>query len=115
MVIIDLQGVNLRGIPPASISTHREDVWAILKAQRDLGPDYDDHATSQILDRLSSAPLKAEVETHAKRHHPLSSVMPIWGISIPLLALAGGIDGQTGVLAVLGLDAIALLTLTRRR
>ena len=100
----------------------KDDVLAILKAHRDLGPEYDNHLADQIMDlwkrpgtRGKSEPALAPDMDAAARferrreRHGMARSMPFLGISIPLLAIAGGEAHTTGVLAVLALDALVLV------
>lgn len=103
-------------IPP-----NKDDVLAILKAHRDLGPEYDNHLADQILDLWNRPGSHPPSEPVSRRDMDLSArfnrrdrrgmgrAIPFLGISIPLLAIAGSHAGTPGVLAVLGLDAIVVI------
>jgi hypothetical protein len=98
----------------------KDDVLAILRAHRDLGPEYDSHLADQIID-LWHHPRGSSHEGFPGFRRPMPSgtrdgsfhsrrVAPILALSIPLLAIAGSYAHFAGVVAVLGLDAIAMLT-----
>lgn len=93
----------------------KEDVLAILKAHRDLGPEFDSHLADQILDlwhgRGAKPPrMRAGGDSSRSGNRVgIHRALPFLAISVALLAIAGGIDGGTGVLAVLGLDALVVI------
>lgn len=100
----------------------KDDVLAILKAHRDLGPEFDNHLADQILDlwhhgsqasgRRSRLFREAGGEKPARGSHTRSQkIYSVLALSIPLLAIAGGDAHIYGVLGVLGLDALAVLLL----
>lgn len=108
-------------VPPAPPT--KDDVLAILKAHRDLGPEFDSHLADQIIDlwgpatgkrRREPNPIFQNLTVRSPREGRagLRRVMPVLGISIPLLAIAGGEAGHFGVLAVLGLDALVIILST---
>ncbi len=99
----------------------KDDVLAILKAHRDLGPEFDSHLADQIIDlwhhpgrvrRRTRLFVDDNREGQERRRSGLNRAMPVLGISIPLLAIAGGIAHAPGVMAVLGLDAMVILLTT---
>lgn len=107
---------------------NKDEILAILKANRDLGPLYDDHTADQILDlmqeskhRAASIPSEGSErdQRHAMRHGrrsgPLGTIMPVLGISIPLMALGGSADHGLGTFAILGLDAVVVLAAMFKR
>jgi hypothetical protein len=94
-----------RGIPPT-----KEDVLAILRAHRELGPEYDTHLADQILDlwkHASYAPHDSRWDRRASGRR--FRMGPILALSIPLMAVAGHDAGTLGVVGVLALDAVALI------
>lgn len=107
----------------------KEDVLAILKANRALGEEYDEHTAQQILDLVSASPspttamdrlwaglTKEEKERLLRRHARGESsmrILPVLGMSIPLMAVAGGAAHAAGVFAVLALDALVILSQAR--
>lgn len=116
---------------PTPSNDHEHELRAILQAYRDLGPEYEDQTIEQIRAlypsttpssaglpvpedifwRLSSRErrrLLKHLDT-SPTHQYLRVAMPILGISIPLLAIATQADHTFGLIAVLGLDALALV------
>ncbi|MCY0879644.1 MAG: hypothetical protein OWU84_11975 [Firmicutes bacterium] len=111
----------------------KEELLAVIRANRDLGPEYDDQTVAQILETVRhSAAAASEHLTPAPWHDPhwdrlsarerrqllrawrrstrpwpLNYLTPVYALSIPLLAIAAGTADALGVLGVLGLDAIA--------
>ncbi|OLZ11223.1 hypothetical protein [Sulfobacillus thermosulfidooxidans] len=101
---------NLQGI-------QKEDIIAILKANRELGPDYDEHTADQLLRLIQhkiSPTVSAENDLKAsvpmKRRHkergPAGTVTSVLALSIPLLAIAHG--STISIIGVLGLDAFII-------
>lgn len=90
------------GVPPS-----RDDIVAILKAHRDLGPEYDQHLADQIVDLVRKTP----TETPAKptRRGGFRHLGGIFALSIPLIAIAGGEAHTVGVLGVVALDIVAMV------
>ncbi len=89
--------------------TH-EEILAMLKANRALGPEYDKVTAQQILDRMaapstSNAPDPPRPGKRRIRKSPIAYLV----LSIPLLAIAGHYASSSGVFAVLALDAIIIL------
>lgn len=96
----------------------KDDVLAILKAHRDLGPEFDSHLADQILDLwhfsgarrgstrpVVSTPMAGEREGRSGLHRAI----PLLKISIPILAIAGWMAHGPGVMAVLGLDTLVIV------
>lgn len=110
---------------------NKEEILAILKANRELGPLYDGHTADQILELIqgqklretATDPMTARDQRRAMRRElrenrrggSLGSAIPLFALSIPLLAIAGGKAGGLGIFAVLGLDAIVVLATVFRR
>lgn len=89
--------------------THDE-ILAMLKANRALGPEYDKITAQQILDRMASSPTSnAAGPPLSGKRRVQKSPIPYLVLSIPLLAIAGHYASSTGVFAVLALDAIIIL------
>lgn len=102
---------------------------AILQANRELGPTYDEHTAAQIMELLQqpSVSLKPwqqpgweslsdRERRRMIRHYsrsqgplPMNQIMPVLGVSIALMAIAGGYDGGLGAFAVLALDALVVV------
>jgi len=93
---------------------NKDDVLAILQAHRELGPEFDNHLADQILGlwRPQGQELPI-VKRIAPNSYPegrrFKQVTPVLALSIPLLAIAGSYAGHMGVIAVLGLDAVAIV------
>ncbi len=111
----------------------KAELLAIVRANRDLGPEYDDQAVAQIVelmrrcrlagpgtrqpepwhdpqwDRLSPRERRQVLRAwrRSTRPWPLNYLAPVYALSIPLLAIAAGTADTLGALGVLGLDAIA--------
>ncbi len=101
---------------------NNQDILAILKASRDLGPDYDEHAAEQIpalmpndtqcTSEQASAYL-AQLPHHERRQilqrfrkerrAGAGSLSGLLVLSIPLMAIAGGAAHAAGVFAVVAL------------
>ncbi|NMP23467.1 hypothetical protein [Sulfobacillus harzensis] len=98
----------MRQQPGASPS--RDDIVAILRAHRDLGPEFDEHLADQILDLTKTeAPTSVPVVTGRTSRSRSRRLGPIFALSIPLMAIAGGKAGTIGILAVVALDIVALI------
>ena len=123
--------------------TTRDDILAILRANRELGPEFDEHTADQILEMMKTSPTadasrRAEEEMPRglapwevfawerhqrrlardqrrldRRQAPDWIIFPVMGLSIPLMAVAGRTAHLAGVAAVLVFDAFVILT--RRR
>ena len=94
----------------------REELLAILKANRSLGPEYDEETARQILDRVRSGSTASTSNQTAVREdrgrrgrRRGRSPVVYFALSIPLLAIAGKDAHSIGVLAVLVLDAVIAL------
>lgn len=103
---------------------------AILKANRELGPEYDDHTAEQLLSlirqsslpssgmdgldiwqRLSERDRRRLARRYLKNYGslPLRQIIPVLALSIPLMWIAGEVAQTPGVMAVLALDFLAIL------
>ncbi len=107
----------------------KTEVLAILKANHELGPDFDEHAAEQILDLMPSSepsPLTPEMVSEyldelprherqrllhkfRRRGQSGATIAPILALSIPLLAIAGNYAGTPGIFAVLTIDGVAIV------
>ncbi len=110
-------------VDDAPIPPSKDDVLAILKAHRDLGPEYDNHLADQILDlwkehpdarpQSGSAPSwdpqMSVRQTRRSERRGMARAIPFLGISIPLMAIAGNHAHTSGILAVVALDAVVVV------
>jgi hypothetical protein len=108
---------------PGRVTDHEDkhELKATLEARRELGPEMEDHLVEAFLAKVQSR-VDAQLATQAKdakkqvsrgtRHEGVSVEMiaaPM-ALAIPLVAIAGGIAGKIGIIAVIfGLVAIELL------
>ncbi len=116
-----------------------EELLAILRANRDLGPEYDQPTAEQIQQWYaahndSSSEIRTDflgdaLDWHERRHlareqrrifretrrssRPHSVIPAVIALSIPLMALADHYARGMGVLAVLIFDFISVLSLIR--
>ncbi len=80
----------------------RSELEATVAARQELGPAHDDHLISGFLDRIEKeidrrVDQRVAARTPAKRGS--SPVNPATlGISIPIIAIAGGIGGTAGLI-----------------
>jgi len=96
----------------------KDDVLAILKAHRELGPEFDSHLADQILDLWGADPARkrarSAVPTVSDRpERPGWSghrALPVLALSIPLMAIAGHFAQIWGIAGVVVLDYLALTT-----
>lgn len=103
--------------PPVDEERLRQDLHATLGARQELGPRYEAELIESFLKRLDQS-IDARIEqrltgkpaqpdgprTPAEPKHgynPTNSLAASLGISIPLIAIAGGIAGLPGILGVL--------------
>ena len=100
------------GVPHSGLSEVEREVAIHLETLRDLGPDYTDSMARALVEQLNPL-IDAKVrQAVAGRGGSQSSVIKekrtmvaaILGISIPLLAIAGGTAGGVGV----GFVAVAM-------
>lgn len=106
------------GIERAEIQS---EVDAHLKTLRDLGPEYTDDVANAFMDRIDhliDARVQqavgnrriATVNRHAEQRKTLAMIL---GLSIPLLAIAGGIGGMVGLIVVAGcFSLLAIIVMT---
>lgn len=99
----------------------KDDLLAILRANRDLGPEYDEHTADQLMSLFRSAhsnyrpdrdsvPDSDDWDTQRRsRRRSRSQTGTILALSIPLAAIVGNQDHGLGLFAVLGLAAVALV------
>ncbi|CAB1127898.1 protein of unknown function [Candidatus Hydrogenisulfobacillus filiaventi] len=83
----------------------REEIRAIIRAHRELGPAYEDQLVDQLLGVLQSR--RPAGEPGPRRRSRGLAVLTLV-LSVPLMGVAGRDAGALGVLGVLLLDAWAL-------
>ncbi len=111
---------------------NKNDILAIIQANRQLGPDYDEQAADQIYELLQksyqpssemtpediirilgqfpSSERKRLLRPFVKRKHSVvGTISAVMALSIPFIALAGASAHIDGILAVLGFDAFVIL------
>lgn len=94
----------------------KDDVLAILKAHRDLGPEFDSHLADQILDLWGPTSTRkwARSSGSSPSDRPWRSnwsghrAVPVLALSIPLMAIAGHFAQIWGIAGVVVLDYVAL-------
>lgn len=100
------------GLPHANLSEVEREVAVHLDTLRDLGPDYTDSMAKALVEQLNPL-IDAKVQQalagrggsrDATIREKRTMVAAILGISIPLLAIAGGTAGAVGV----GFVAVAM-------
>ncbi|OLZ08996.1 hypothetical protein [Sulfobacillus thermosulfidooxidans] len=118
-------------MPPIKHPINKNEILAIIQANRALGSDYDEHTADQIyelfqktagtreltpealtqyLQQLPANERKKLLRPFVKRKHSLlGNVSAIMALSIPLLLIAGLIAHNLGIFAVLGFDALVII------
>jgi hypothetical protein len=84
-------------------SETRRDLEATVGARRELGAEHEDVLIQGFLERLERrvGPVRADPhDLKRRRDHQKELILGGMGISIPLLAIAGGIAGLPGIIAV---------------
>jgi hypothetical protein len=91
---------------------NEEEVASLLKASRQLGSDYDQDIARQIVDRIHSWGPEPPNPTTRRRDpkHQIAVLSIVMSLSIPMMAIAAWIAKAHGFYAVLGLDAIVILS-----
>ncbi|WP_053959756.1 hypothetical protein [Sulfobacillus thermosulfidooxidans] len=118
-------------MPPTRAMVNKNDILAIIQANRALGADYDEHTADQIYDLIQKTAGTRELTPDTlmhylqqlpekerkkllrpfmkRKHSRLGHVSAIMALSIPLLLIAGLIAHQVGIFAVLGFDALVII------
>jgi len=94
----------------------RQDLEATVAARRELGPNHEDELIAGFLERLErrvGRPAEDEKALKRRRDHQKEMTLGGMAISIPLLAIAGGIAGLWGIVAVCA--ALAVIAVASRR
>ena len=89
-----------------------DEIMSLLHASRQLGSDYDQDIARQLADRIRSwSPTPAKPERRSTdSEHKVQIIATAMALSIPILAIAGWAAHADGFYAVLGLDAIIILS-----
>jgi hypothetical protein len=94
----------------------RDELEEAVAARRELGPEYEDAILSAFLEKVErrleergTATAASEKELKRRRDHQKELTLGAMALSIPLIAIAGGIAGFAGILAVcIALAVIAM-------
>jgi hypothetical protein len=83
----------------------RDELRAAVEARRELGPEYDDHVLDSFareLEKRFDERYGRQMARRRSEHKDKELALAIvsLGVSIPLLAIAGGTAGLAGVIAV---------------
>jgi hypothetical protein len=93
----------------AVVTTPRDELQAAIEARRELGVEREPELVAGFLDRIDRELDRRIDERLAKRSPPARTrgrepMLPVTfvslGVSIPLLAIAGGIAGLSGIIVV---------------
>jgi hypothetical protein len=76
----------------------RDEAEAALEARRELGPAYEDEVVDALVDKIEQRLAERRPARREGAITPL--VLGSLGLSIPLIAIAGGVAGLAGVIAV---------------
>ena len=96
----------------------RHELEATVEARRELGAAHEPELIDGFLERLDRRLVErtAETERSAKRRrdHQKEMTLGAMAISIPLIAIAGGIAGLAGIVAVCAALAIIAIMSSRQ-
>jgi hypothetical protein len=95
-----------------------DELHAAIEARRELGADYEPQLVEQFLERIEKRLEERDPPKPLQRDRELPSVTPLvlgsLGLSIPLIAIAGGTAGLPGVaLVCLAIVLVNLLAMRR--
>jgi hypothetical protein len=95
----------------------RRELEATVEARRELGPTHDDDLIDAFLERLdrrlADRGTDAVRSDKQRRAHQKEMTLGAMAISIPLIAIAGGIAGLAGIIAVCA--ALAVIAIVSRQ
>jgi len=80
-----------------------QELRAVLAARKELGPSHEEELIQGFLERLERRVGQASPDSQElkrRRDHQKEMILGGMAISIPLLAIAGGIAGLPGIVAV---------------
>ena len=93
-------GVTVLGMEPVA----RQELEATIAARRELGASHDDQLVAGFLDRIEKEIDRRVDERIASRGPVKRAASPLHpatlGVCIPIVAIAGGIGGVAGLIAV---------------
>jgi hypothetical protein len=96
----------------------RRDLEATAAARRELGPSHENELIEGFLERLDrrlgERASDAERGLKRRRDHQKEMTLGAMALSIPLIAIAGGIAGLAGILAVCAALAIIAVMAARQ-
>lgn len=103
-------------IGPQQREDLQRDVAATLEARRELGPSYDDHFVQSLTERMMAqvrhemartpAPAAPRASNRLDRSQRTAVAICSLIFAIPLIAIAGGELGLTGMIVVAGMIAL---------
>jgi hypothetical protein len=106
-----MQAMSEPVVPP-------DELHAVIAARRELGPDLEPQLVDQFVERIEKRideRIRAGTATRSSHHSHETFIITLvsLGISIPLMGIAGGTAGLSGVIAVC--VALVLLNIIVRR
>jgi sugar (pentulose or hexulose) kinase len=100
----------------------RRDLQASLEARRELGPEYDEHFLDALVEKLTKQvqqTQQTQQETHVStgKHSDNSLALAICSLifGIPIVAIAGGETGLTGIIVACAMIVGVNLAFNLRR
>lgn len=117
---------------PSGKHALEQEIRAIMESRRDLGPEYADILTEKIMRLVEEEVQARDLENrrdefpdddgsrwgrrpyrHRRHTGIMGQIMPVLGVSIPLVVIAGGIAHTPGILGLFGLDALVIWSISR--
>jgi hypothetical protein len=96
----------------------RRELEATIEARRELGTSHDDELIEAFLERLDrrlgDRVTDTERSVKRRRDHQKEMTLGAMALSIPLIAIAGGIAGLPGIIAVCAALAIIAIVSSRQ-
>ena len=96
----------------------RRELEATVEARRELGTAHDDELIDAFLERLDrrlgDRATDNERSVKRRRDHQKEMTLGAMALSIPLIAIAGGIAGLPGIIAVCAALAIIAIVSSRQ-
>jgi hypothetical protein len=107
---------SMSPIGPQQREDLQRDVAATLEARRELGPSYDDHFVQSLTERMMAqvrhemartpAPAASRVSNRLDRSQRTAVAICSLIFAVPLIAIASGELGLTGMIVVAGMIAL---------